>query len=215
VTTARDDRTARAVIRDEALRLFAERGPDAVRLREIAAAAGVSPGLVVHHFGSLDGLRAAVDDHVATAFDAMLTEATTNSSLDLYDPAQIGTIAALLAGHLPPDSPMPGYLRRILVDDTPGGRQVFRRLFQVAQTALEALVAAGLASPGADPPARAAFLLVNDLAMLLLHDRVADVLGDDPLSPDGMRRWAGEVLAVYRAGLRAGPAREDGQSHPG
>ena len=59
-----DDRTARAVIRDEALRLFAGRGPDAVTVRQIAAAAGVSPGLVIHHFGSKDGLREAVDQYV-------------------------------------------------------------------------------------------------------------------------------------------------------
>jgi len=47
-----DDRTARAVIRDEALRLFAEHGQQAVSLRQVASAAGVSPGLIVHHFGS-------------------------------------------------------------------------------------------------------------------------------------------------------------------
>ena len=50
--SAPDDRTARAVIRDEALRLFAERGPDAVSVRQITAATGVSSGLVSHHFGS-------------------------------------------------------------------------------------------------------------------------------------------------------------------
>lgn len=59
-----DDRTARARIRDEALRLFGNHGPDAVTLRDIAAAAGVSPALVVRHYGSKDGLREAVDDHV-------------------------------------------------------------------------------------------------------------------------------------------------------
>ncbi|MEP7368844.1 MAG: helix-turn-helix domain-containing protein, partial [Dermatophilaceae bacterium] len=57
------DLTARANIRNAALRLFADRGQDSVTVREIAAAAGVSPSLVVHHFGSKDGLRAAVDAH--------------------------------------------------------------------------------------------------------------------------------------------------------
>jgi hypothetical protein len=36
---------------DEALRLFGNHGPDAVTLRDIAAAAGVSPALVVRHYG--------------------------------------------------------------------------------------------------------------------------------------------------------------------
>jgi ABC-type multidrug transport system fused ATPase/permease subunit len=55
VCSAPDDRTAWAVIRDEALRLFAGRGPDAVAVRQVAAAAGVSPGLVIHNFGSKGG----------------------------------------------------------------------------------------------------------------------------------------------------------------
>lgn len=53
---------------------------------------------------------------------------------------------------------------------------------------------------------RAAFLLVNDLAVLLLRDHLTEVLGTDPLSGPGMTRWAGEVLAVYGAGLLAAPS---------
>lgn len=48
---------------------------------------------------------------------------------------------------------------------------------------------------------RAAFLLVNDLAVLTLRPRLTEVLGVDPLSDAGMRRWAGEVFAIYREGL--------------
>ena len=54
--STRDDRTTRAVIRDEALALFAAEGPAGVSLRRVAAAAGVAPGLIVHHFGSKEGL---------------------------------------------------------------------------------------------------------------------------------------------------------------
>src|SRR5690349_6626082 len=67
-----DDLTARAVIRNAALRLFGARGFDAVTVRQIAAEAGVSAALVVHHFGSKEGLRAAVDEHAAQAFDAIM-----------------------------------------------------------------------------------------------------------------------------------------------
>ena len=206
--SAIDDRTARAVIRDEALRLFAARGPDGVTVRQIAAAAGVSPGLVLHHFGSKDGLRVAVDEHVLGLFDQMLGATTGERGIDLYDPAASGSVAETIANHLPVDSPVPGYLRRLLVTDGAAGRELFRRLFRLSAATLDALAAAGMAAPGADPAVRAAFLLVNDLAVLLLRDHLTEVLGADPLSGPGIARWAGEVLTIYGAGLLAAPPSE-------
>jgi len=206
--SAIDDRTARAVIRDEALRLFAARGPDGVTVRQIAAAAGVSPGLVLHHFGSKDGLRVAVDEHVLGLFDQMLGATTGERGIDLYDPAASGSVAETIANHLPVDSPVPGYLRRLLVTDGAAGRELFRHLFRLSAATLDALAAAGMAAPGADPAVRAAFLLVNDLAVLLLRDHLTEVLGADPLSGPGIARWAGEVLTIYGAGLLAAPPSE-------
>ena len=200
-----DDRTARAVIRDEALRLFAARGPDAVTVRQIAAAAGVSPGLVVHHFGSKAGLRQAVDQHVLGLFDLMLGELTGEHSPDLSDPAASGSLAEAIAGHLPADSPVPAYLRRLLLAGDEAGRELFRRLFTLSTRTLDALVAAGLAVRGADPAVRAAFLLSNDLAVLLLRDQLTEMLGTDPLTGEGMARWGREMLVIYGAGLLAAP----------
>src|SRR5581483_4044818 len=200
--SASDDRTTRAVIRDESLRLFAERGPDAVTVRQIAAAAGVSPGLVSHHFGSKDGLRQAVDAHVLALFGAMLGELT---SADLYDPGAAGSLAEAVVRHLPPDSPVPGYLRRLLLAGGDSGRELFRRLYEGSRTALDALAEAGLAAPGADPAVRAAILMSNDLAVLLLREQLTDVVGTDPLSAAGMARWGRELLAIYAAGLMTPP----------
>jgi AcrR family transcriptional regulator len=58
-----EDLNTRARIREAATTVFGEQG-FGVGVRAIAAAAGVSPGLVNHHFGSKDGLRQACDDHV-------------------------------------------------------------------------------------------------------------------------------------------------------
>lgn len=203
-----DDRTARAVIRDEALRLFAAHGPDAVSLRRIAEAAGVSPGLIVHHFGSKEGLREVVDHHVLGLFDAMLGEMTGPGAPDLYDPGASGSLAEAVTRHLPADSPVAGYLRRLLLSDGRAGRELFRRLFEASRGTLGALAQAGMASPGADPAVRAAFLMANDLAVLLLREQLTEVLGVDPLSAQGMERWGREVLAVYGGGLRAEPEGE-------
>src|SRR5215470_455855 len=205
--SAPDDRTARAVIRDEALRLFAEHGPDAVTVRQIATAAGVSPGLVIHHFGSKDGLLEAVDAHVLAMFETMLGELTTG---DLYEPGAAGSLAEAVVRYLPPGSPVPGYLRRLLLSGGDRGRELFRRLYEGGRAALDAMSAAGLAAPGADPAVRAAILMSNDLAVLLLREQLAGVLGEDPLSAAGMARWGREMLAIYAAGLMAAPDGNEG-----
>lgn len=196
-----DDRTARARIRDEALRLFAERGPDAVTMRDIAAAAGVSPALVVRHYGSKDGLVETVDNHVVGTFEVLLTEVTKKTGDVGLDPSVVPSLLDRLTTHLPPDSAIPAYLARLLIKGGPVGSTLFGRLYRIANDALAAMVAAGTASAGRDPTVRAAFLLVNDLAVLTLRPRLTEVLGVDPLSAAGMKRWAGEVFAIYRGGL--------------
>ncbi len=195
------DTTARAQIRDCALRLFGERGPDAVTVRNIATCAGVSPGLVLHHFGSKQGLRDAVDAHVMSMFDAML--ATTIESPDAFasgDTQMVASFAELFAAATPADSPIPAYLRRLLLSGDPMGKQLFRQWFRLTQTMVAAMAASGNLRPTPDPDAMAAFLLVNDLAMILLHDHVSDAIGTDPLSPAGMQRWASIAFDVYLHG---------------
>jgi len=201
-----DDRTARARIRDEALRLFAERGAEAVTVRDIAAAATVSPALVVRHFGTKDGLRTAVDEQVARVFEAMLGEAIEPAGTDTA-----AGVAELVAARLPAGSPIPAYLGRMLVTGGPAGTALFARLYEISRAALSRMSAAGTARAGDDPAVRAAFLLVNDLAVIILRDRLRETLDLDPLTATGMRRWGAEVWSVYRDGIGFDPARA---AHP-
>jgi AcrR family transcriptional regulator len=194
------DLTGKANIRNAALRLFAERGHDAVTMREIAAVAGVSPALVVHHFGSKEGLRAAVDDYAGRAFDSLF-------AMDGQDVVEAMTgdasmsIAEMFARAFPPGSPLPAYLRRLFLTNDPAGAALFGRWFAQTRELLDAMTGIGGARPGEDPAVRAAFLLVNDLALLLLRNQVAAAIGVDPLTPAGMTRWAKEVTAVYQQGV--------------
>jgi AcrR family transcriptional regulator len=197
----RADLTAKAVIRDEALRLFAEAGPDRVTVRQVAAAAGVSPGLVMHHYGSRQGLRDAVDTHVAGVFDAMFTQLG-----DLDWDGDAASFAEMVTSSLPAGSPIPGYLRRLLTDGGPVAEDLFARWFAAGRAVLEALTRAGVARPVGDPDVAAAFLMVNDLALLLLRDQLTAALGIDPLTPQGMARWVETVMDIYRGGIFAAPA---------
>jgi AcrR family transcriptional regulator len=205
---AEGDLTAKANIRNAALRLFAERGHDAVTVREIAAAAGVSPALVVHHFGSKDGLRAAVDGYAAQAFDALfamderdLAEAMTGDNW--------GSVAEMFARAFPHGSPLPAYLRRLLLVNDPAGAALFGRWYALTRRLLDSMTEIGAARPGADPAVRAAFLLVNDLALVLLRNQVAAAIGVDPLTPEGVTRWAREATAVYTKGVFVVPPRQE------
>ncbi|WP_093851631.1 TetR/AcrR family transcriptional regulator [Streptomyces pini] len=203
-----EDRTTRAVLRDESLRLFAEKGPDGVSVRQIAAAAGVSPGLVLHHFGSKDGLREEVDRYVLDVFDQVLGSITADGAPDSTAPAAYGSLTEAMLEHLPANSPIPSYLSRLLLSGSDSGRRLFARLHELSRATLDAMAGAGLAAPGRDPAARAAVLMANDLAVLLLRDHLTAVLGADPLSAEGMARWGPEVLAIYSGGLTAAPEGE-------
>jgi AcrR family transcriptional regulator len=198
-----DDRTSRAIIRDATLRLFANHGAEGVTVRQIAAAARVSPALVIRHFGSKEGLREEVDAHVVRTIEAILKVFAEKRS---STPNDLKSVMEAVVTHLPSDSPIPRYIGRLLLDRSRAGRVLFRRLFEIGQAIVGELVKAGLAAPGADPQVRAAFLMANDLAVLLLREHLTDLLGVDPLSAAGIKRWAGEVLAIYSSGLAAGSA---------
>jgi TetR/AcrR family transcriptional regulator, repressor for neighboring sulfatase len=58
---------------DAASELFAEHGPAATSIREVAARSGVNHGLVYRHFGTKEELVAAVLDHVSDQVNEGIT----------------------------------------------------------------------------------------------------------------------------------------------
>lgn len=189
--------SARERIITSALALYAEHGPDAVSMRDIASHAGVSPALIPHHFGTGEGLKAAVDEHVMAIFDG-LVEAMTSD--EVAGVTASGFVDALLGG-LPAGSPIPAYLRRLLLSASPAAKALFVRWHAISMELLAEMTARGMATESRDPAARAAFLLVNDLAMILLHDHIGAALGADPLTPEGSHRWAAEAVEAYSTGI--------------
>src|SRR6478735_5232273 len=124
------DLTSRASIRNAALRLFGERGHDAVTIRDIAAAAGVSPALVLHHFGSKDGLRTQVDQYAAEAFDSLFAELDDDAMEAMVaDGGASASLAEAFGRSFPPGSPLPSYLRRLLLTNDPAGAALFGRWY--------------------------------------------------------------------------------------
>src|SRR5690625_716784 len=65
IKRANPDLTAPACIRSAVISLFGRHGYADTSVRAIASEAGVSPGLVIHHFGSKDQLKQACDEYVS------------------------------------------------------------------------------------------------------------------------------------------------------
>jgi len=190
------DLTAAAAIRIAAMDLFAERGYAEVTVRQIATAARVSPALVIHHYGSKERLREVLEERVAAFLEAMLA--------DLARVSEVGgsaTLAELFADRLEREPAMAGYVRRLLCDGGPAGVALFERLYQATRAGMQALEEAGVVRSSQDEPVRDAFLLANDLALLLLRPHISQVVGIDPLARDGLVRWSAEVLDVYTGGV--------------
>lgn len=132
---AKSDLTGRARLREAALELFAERGFEATSTRAVAAAAGLSPALVTRHFGSKQGLRAAVDAYVLDRIAEQLR--AVDPAADLM--ASLGSASANVFGS---DPVLRGYLRHVLLEGSAASAELFGRLLSGARAEVDRLSAA-------------------------------------------------------------------------
>lgn len=68
-----DPRQRRTLIADALMRVAAERGPEAVSLRHVAAAAGVTTGMVQHYFATKDELMLFALEVIAERIQARMS----------------------------------------------------------------------------------------------------------------------------------------------
>jgi AcrR family transcriptional regulator len=88
-----------AAILDSAADMFAERGPAAASIRDIAARARVNHGLVFRHFGTKEQLVAAVLDHLAANLTTLTDSAASASEIEVATTRHLRVVArALLDG---------------------------------------------------------------------------------------------------------------------
>lgn len=187
------DLTARARIRDAAIECFAEQGFD-TSFRTIATRAGVSPGLITHHFGSKSVLRSECDAEVFRRFHAVKSGSIAVMGGDLLEQlARPGDAATVTA-----------YMLRALQAGGAAAREYFESLVEHARQVMAESVAAGMVRPSRDEEARARYLTAHTMGALLL-----DFLLTAPSTPDEFvaslaskdRGQVLPILEVYTEGL--------------
>jgi AcrR family transcriptional regulator len=192
--------TGRESIVARAMELFGARGIEATSLREVARGAGVSPALVVHHFGGKDGLVAAVDEAALGEFGAAWA-----AGEPLEGPQLLRRRAEQTAQVMRDRPDVCAYLGRALVEGTPGAARLFRAMIQGGSAEVDALAESGALREDADRlwATLQHFLLIwAPLAFRPLIEREA--LGGSLLDDENLERWVGANVELLESGLYRG-----------
>lgn len=180
-----DDLTARARIRDAALREFGDKGYDGATIRGIAARAGVSSGLLRHHFGSKQELRDACDEYLVKTMRDINEQVQAN-----VERGDVHYVSARI-----PVGQYQAYITRALVEGSAG--QLFDEMVAMTEGWL-AVADQNRAYPTAvDVKSRAAVITAMALAVPLLQQHVSRGLGVDIDSPEGDLKMAATLVDVY------------------
>ncbi len=191
-----DDRSTVARIRDAAITEFAANGVDGTSIRTIATAAGVSPGLVIHHFGSKDELRVACDEYVAGIIrDVKGGAMASGGAFDV-------TAAFRTVGEIPAAK----YLARTLVDGSPHVAELVDEIVTDAMKYVATGVETGMIKPTEHEWERAAILTIWGLGSLVLHEHLERLIGVDITSdfsadPKATSAYMAPILEIYSNGF--------------
>jgi AcrR family transcriptional regulator len=194
-----DDRTTTARIRDAAIARFGDVGFEKATVRDIAADAGVSPGLVLHHFGSKAGLREACDEYVVAEFARSRIEAVESGTTDPF---------AAMAG-VQQEQHLMRYFLQGLRDNSPAASRLFAASFEETLRLMELSIEQGVIRPTENLHDVTAVLLAWQFGGLLVQEHVARVLGVGSDVAEMMPRYAWASLEVLTHGVFADTRYED------
>lgn len=179
-----------------AIRLFGERGIDVTSLREVAKAAGVSPALVVHHFGGKEGLITAVDEAALQEFGAAYSAGESAEGSDLL--RQRAEQTAQVMRERPE---VCAFLGRALVEGTPGSARLFRLMIEGGRAEIDALAEKGALREDADrlwATLQHFFLIWAPLSFMpLLQETLDGSLLDEAI----LDRWVAANVQLLEEGL--------------
>ncbi|MGO3325108.1 TetR/AcrR family transcriptional regulator [Gordonia sp. (in: high G+C Gram-positive bacteria)] len=166
-----EDLTAKARIRNAAMDLYAQQGEERVSLRSVAAEAGVTLGLVQHHFKTKSGLREAVDQLIIEYFAETIASVPQSDNPREYAAARDAAVAAMLNQN--PN--VVNYVRRALLDPTPASTHLLDVFLELTANEVRWLRDAGFASTNRAEAEQILGLVVRQVGELMLQPLIEGV----------------------------------------
>jgi len=188
MTFERDDLTTRARIRDAALARFPRDGFAAATMRAIASDAGVSPGLVVHHFGSKDGLREACDRYVVDKFRE--TKLAAMEDENIANPGFAAT-AYLMA------EPLLRYFSWAMVRGHSAAGDLFDEMVREGLEVTRVAIEKGMVKDSPDLATRTTVQMALMFGMMSFASHVERNTGIDPLTAEGIAKLTPSLLEIF------------------
>ena len=196
MNTVSSDLTGLARIRNAALELFARDGVAATSIRDVAKQAGVSPGLVQHHFSTKAALVEAVNEHVvAIAIDAFSDLPASGAPVDVQQ--ELGDRVTAFVREYPSALL---YVARSAADRDDAALGIFDAFVAIAENLWRGLADQDLLRPGVDLTWTALHSVVFVLGTVLLQDAVGRHLPEPFFDPEQLERWNAASNALFREG---------------
>lgn len=187
-----------------AMQMFAERGYDSVTVRDISREAGVSVGLINHHFGSKEGLREAVDKRFLQQFEEVVS-----SRVDLGGPLLARTkdeysdwVEGWIDRHIDDWDLTKSYMRRAILEGSDWGAELFERFYQVVRTSIDRADAKGDVREDVDRLWLPILIMYLELGTLLMEPFVDRVLGKSSFDRTLWRRRHQAYTDLIHRGIR-------------
>jgi AcrR family transcriptional regulator len=190
------DLTAQAKIRNAAIAHFARDGFQKTNLRAIAASAGVSAGLVIHHFGSKDRLRSVCDDHV---LEMLVRRARTASA-----PAGVQSLSREYLADPETYGVHVRYMVRAIEEDSAAATTFVDAMVEESEEFFRAGIADGSIRPVSDLRALAVLTVAISLATLSMPPPLTRALGYEQMGPEVLLRLGLPMLELFTHGAYTG-----------
>jgi len=182
-----EDLSTRARIRDAAMVEFGDNGYNGATMKSIAEAAGVSVGLVQHHFGTKDGLRAACDERV---LDLIRMKVSMLEDGTLTDPRSLSTLMAMAPQ-------VQHYVSRALVEESPGMAEMVDEVMDLTERFLADFVPERFPAGSTNTRDAAAVMTAVNTSTMVMQNQLARRMGVEPFSELALTRISRATLDVW------------------
>lgn len=183
-----------------AMECFSAYGPAAAGLRLVAKTAGVSVGLVQHHFHTKSELVDAVNEELLS----IVRDAAPSAS---PPPDPVSDISHRLTTLIAKQPVAVNYLARVLAEDEPIGRRIFEMCFDIGKAQWDDLHGQGAVTPGMNATWATLNPLILVMGTLVLRPHIERQLPEPLASPTQLPIWEAALTQMVTSGqLRRDPA---------